>query len=48
MVGALHAARSLVHLSRIVELANAAGALEDPERAADRWTGMLRVNGVDA
>lgn len=48
MVGGLHAARSLPHLSRIVELANASGALERPELAADRWHAMLRLNGVDA
>jgi hypothetical protein len=47
MVGGLHSARSLPHLSRIVELANAAHALEQPELAAIRWHGMLRTNGVD-
>lgn len=48
MVGGLHSARSLPHLSRIVELANASLALEKPELARDRWHGMLRLNGVDA
>ncbi len=48
MVGGLHSARSLPHLSRIVELANASFALEDPELARERWHGMLRLNGVDA
>ncbi|WP_243076445.1 dihydrodipicolinate synthase family protein [Microbacterium sp. SS28] len=48
MVGGLHSARSLPHLSRIVELANASGALERPELAADRWHGLLRLNGLDA
>lgn len=48
MVGGLHSARSLPHLSRIVELANTANVLEDPERAASRWHALLRVNGVDA
>ncbi|WES63034.1 dihydrodipicolinate synthase family protein [Microbacter sp. GSS18] len=47
MVGGLHSARSLPHLSRIVELANASGALENPELAAIRWHGMLRLNGID-
>ncbi|WP_394550736.1 dihydrodipicolinate synthase family protein [Agromyces sp. MMS24-JH15] len=47
MVGGLHAARSLPHLSRIIELANASGALERPELAAARWQAMLAVNGVD-
>ena len=48
MVGGLHAARSLPHLSRIVELANACGALEVPDVAARRWHGMLTLNGVEA
>ncbi|MDE0546643.1 dihydrodipicolinate synthase family protein [Microbacterium sp. C7(2022)] len=47
MVGGLHSARSLPHLSRIVELANAAHALERPELATIRWHGMLRHNGLD-
>ncbi|MFV0632637.1 dihydrodipicolinate synthase family protein [Demequina sp.] len=48
MVGGLHGARSLPHLSRIVELANACGALEQPELAQQRWHGMLNLNGVEA
>jgi hypothetical protein len=48
MVGGLHSARNLPHLSRIVELANASLALEQPDLAAQRWHGMLRLNGVDA
>ena len=48
MVGGLHSARSLPHLSRIVELANVSNALEQPELAAQRWHAMLRLNGVDA
>ena len=47
MVGGLHAARSLPHLARIVELANASGALERPELAAARWHSLLTLNGVD-
>jgi hypothetical protein len=47
MVGGLHSARSLPHLSRIVELANASLALEQPGLARERWHGMLRLNGVD-
>ncbi len=46
MVGGLHAARSLPHLSEIVRLADTAGALEHPELAAERWTGLLRTAGV--
>lgn len=48
MIGGLHAARSLPHLSEIVRLANASGALERPELAADRWHALLRLNGVVA
>ncbi|WEK60960.1 MAG: dihydrodipicolinate synthase family protein [Candidatus Microbacterium colombiense] len=48
MVAGLHSARSLPHLSRIVELANTALALEQPELARERWHGMLRLNGIDA
>jgi Protein of unknown function (DUF993) len=46
MVGGLHAGRSLPHLSRLVELADAAGALEDPELAAQRWNAHLALHGV--
>ncbi|MDA4893334.1 dihydrodipicolinate synthase family protein [Streptomyces sp. MS2A] len=48
MVGGLHSARSLPHLSRIVALANDALALEDPGLARERWHGMLRLNGIEA
>ena len=48
MVGGLHSARSLPHLSRIVELANASKAFERPALAAQRWHDLLRLNGLDA
>ncbi|MHA7208982.1 dihydrodipicolinate synthase family protein [Arthrobacter sp. MDT1-65] len=48
MVGGLHAARSLPHLSEIVRLANGCGALERPELARDRWHALLRTAGVQA
>lgn len=48
MVGGLHTARSLPHLSEIVRLAAACGALERPDLAAQRWTDLLQLNGVDA
>ncbi|WP_104179253.1 dihydrodipicolinate synthase family protein [Arthrobacter sp. B0490] len=48
MVGGLHAARSLPHLSEIVRLANGCGALEQPELARDRWHALLRTAGVPA
>ena len=47
MVGGMHSARSLPHLSRTVELAAATGNLEDPALAAERWHGMLRLAGYD-
>ncbi|BDZ50256.1 hypothetical protein GCM10025867_24970 [Frondihabitans sucicola] len=46
MVGGLHAARSLPHLSEIARLANACGALERPELAAARWHQLLTLSGV--
>ncbi|MCU1408713.1 MAG: dihydrodipicolinate synthase family protein [Microbacteriaceae bacterium] len=46
MVGGLHSARGLPHLSEIVRLANESGALERPELAAARWNGLLAVNGI--
>ncbi|MBX9472494.1 dihydrodipicolinate synthase family protein [Microcella sp.] len=48
MVGGLHAGRSIPHLSRIVELSNACGALERPELALERWHALLAVHGVAA
>jgi hypothetical protein len=48
MVGGLHAARSLPHLSEIVRLANDSGALERPELAAARWSSLLTLNGLPA
>lgn len=47
MVGGMHSARSLPHLSRAVELAAATGNLEDPALAAERWHGMLRLAGYE-
>ena len=46
MVGGLHAARSLPHLSTLVRLADRAGALEHPELAAERWNSYLALHGV--
>jgi len=48
LIGGLHSARSLPHLSDIVRLANAAGALEDPELAARRWNGFVTISGIEA
>ncbi|MFJ6418456.1 dihydrodipicolinate synthase family protein [Paeniglutamicibacter sp. NPDC091659] len=48
MVGGLHSGRSVLHLSRTLELADQAGLLRDPELAAFRMAGFLRTNGVGA
>jgi hypothetical protein len=48
MVGGLHSGRSLPHLSEVLRLADAAGALESPELAARRWAALLAVHGVEA
>ncbi|MEO2099009.1 MAG: DUF993 family protein [Brachybacterium sp.] len=47
MVGGMHSARSLPHLSRTIELAATTGNLEDPALAAERWHGMLRLAGYE-
>ncbi|GAA1497964.1 dihydrodipicolinate synthase family protein [Paeniglutamicibacter kerguelensis] len=48
MVGGLHSGRSVPHLARTFELADRAGLLRDPDLAAFRMSGFLRINGVDA
>lgn len=48
MIGGLHAGRDAVHLARVLELADAAGLLRDPDVAAVRWGAYLRTVGVDA
>lgn len=45
MVGGMHSARSLPHLSRTIELAAATGNLEQPALAVERWHSMLRLAG---
>ncbi|MDN5685201.1 MAG: dihydrodipicolinate synthase family protein [Brachybacterium sp.] len=47
MVGGMHSARSLPHLSRTIELAATTGSLEDPALAVGRWHAMLRLAGYD-
>jgi hypothetical protein len=46
MVGGLESARSLVHLAELFALADEAGALADPERAAFRMRPVLELGGV--
>jgi Protein of unknown function (DUF993) len=48
MVGGLHSARSLPHLSTLLRLADEAGALEVPDLAAERWSALLAVHGIPA
>ena len=47
MVGGLHSGRSLPHLSRLVRLADRAGALELTDLAAHRWNVYLTLHGVE-
>ena len=46
MIGGLESARSATHLSRILELANDARLLRDPDLAAARMQDWLRVHGA--
>lgn len=49
MVGGQQAARSVPHLVELFRLADAAGLLPDPDLAADRMRGLLKVaSGFDA
>jgi hypothetical protein len=46
MIAGAEGARSVVHLARILELADAAGLIVDPERAVDRMSRVLAVAGA--
>ncbi len=46
MVGGLHSGRSVLHLTRTFELADAAGLLADPEVAARRFEWLLGTYGA--
>ena len=46
MVGGKEGARSVVHLAELFVLADRAGLLRDPERAAARMRGVLELAGV--
>ena len=48
MIDGLATGRSVLHLSRVVELADAAGLLADPDLAAHRMRQWLAVNGWEA
>jgi hypothetical protein len=47
MVGGQQSARSVVHLSELFRLADAAGLLRDPELAVARMRAFLRVHGIE-
>jgi hypothetical protein len=48
MVGGQESARSTLHCVELFRLADAAGLLADPERAAARMRGFLAMRGVEA
>lgn len=47
MVGGLESGRSIQHLARLFVLADGAGLLREPDRAAQRMRSVLSVAGVD-
>jgi hypothetical protein len=47
MVGGQQSARSLLHLAELFRLADAAGLLAEPERAAARMREVLAVHGIE-
>jgi hypothetical protein len=48
MVGGQESARSTLHLAELFRLADAAGLLADPDRAATRMRCVMAIRGVDA
>lgn len=46
MLGGQEGARSVLHLGELVRLADRAGLIEDPERAASRVAAVMRTAGV--
>jgi Protein of unknown function (DUF993) len=46
MIAGAESARSIPHLARILELADAAGLIVDQERAAERMARVLAVAGI--
>jgi hypothetical protein len=48
MVGGQESARSTLHLAELFRLADAAGLLADPDRAATRMRGVMATHGVEA
>ena len=48
MVGGQQSTRSIVHLADLFRLADAAGLIEQPERAARRMRNLLALHGIEA
>jgi len=48
MVGGQQSARNLMHFVELLELADTAGLLRDPELAAHRMRSLLALHGVDS
>jgi hypothetical protein len=48
MIGGQESSRSTLHLADLFRLADAAGLLTDPERAAERMRAVMAVRGVEA
>lgn len=48
MVGGQQSARSARHYCELFRLADAAGLLDDPDRAVDRMRAFLKTQGIDA
>jgi hypothetical protein len=47
MIGGLESGRSITHLATVLRLADAAGALADPDLAVTRMLPLLAAAGVD-
>jgi hypothetical protein len=48
MAGGQESTRSTLHLAELFRLADRAGLLRDPERAAERMRCVMAVRGVEA
>jgi hypothetical protein len=48
MIGGQESTRSTLHLAELFRLADAAGLLSDPEKAAARMKAVMATRGVDA
>jgi hypothetical protein len=46
MIGGQESTRSTLHLAELFRLADAAGLLADPERAAERMKSVMATRGV--